>query len=77
MYSGMPQEGLNAREVTNKMDRNSGDHACGHCGKVYNPYIGDRFWSGHFPCTRASECKNDGGLHDTLCNSCHRQMVRE
>ncbi|WP_165874968.1 hypothetical protein [Natrarchaeobius oligotrophus] len=47
---------------------------CGYCGKVYNPYIRDRFWSGTFVVP-----DDDGGTKtvDTLCNEHHRQFVRE
>lgn len=55
-----------------------GGTSCQHCGRVYNPYIGDRFWSGgDYPCDDAEACETDGGIHDTVCDDCHRELVRE
>lgn len=52
------------------------DAACDHCGKVYAPGW-DRFWSGGgWECTAPDECETNGGVHDTLCDDCHRDLVR-
>jgi hypothetical protein len=51
-----------------------GGSACGHCGKVYNPYLGDRFWSAReYPCHNPDGCETGGGVHDMLCDDCHRE----
>lgn len=49
------------------------ESTCDRCGKVYNPYVGDRFWSGTFV-----EDSPDGGRSEygTLCDNCHRDVVR-
>jgi len=46
---------------------------CERCGRVYNPYLGDRFWSGSF-----TERVPDGTVsnYHTLCDDCHRDVVR-
>ena len=55
-----------------------GGNVCQHCGKVYNQYLGDRFWAGgDYPCNDPEECENDGGVHDVVCDDCHRDLVRE
>jgi hypothetical protein len=54
-----------------------GSNACGHCGKVYNPYIGDRFRAGRFPCTAPAECETGEDMHDVLCEDCHRSLIRD
>jgi hypothetical protein len=41
---------------------------CDRCGKLYNEFLGDRFWSGEF-----SEGES---VYETLCDSCHRIVVR-
>lgn len=52
--------------------------ACGYCGKVYNPYLGHRFWS-----IRDEDAyvvpDDEGGTKrvTTLCDRHHRQFVRE
>lgn len=45
------------------------DSACDACGKVFNPYLGDRFWSGNWVI--------NGRPMNTLCDSCHRDHIRE
>lgn len=49
------------------------DTTCDRCGRVYNPFIGDRFWSGEF-----NETAPDGitATYETLCDDCHRDVVR-
>lgn len=42
---------------------------CDWCGKVYNEYLGDRFWSGFFEGPNGEEL-------DLLCDDCHRVLVR-
>lgn len=55
-----------------------GGVSCDHCGRVYNPYIGDRFWSAlSYQCTAPDECQTGGGEHTTLCDDCHRNLIRE
>lgn len=44
------------------------DTKCDECGKVYNEYLGDRFWSGSWIV--------DGRVFNTLCDDCHRELVR-
>ena len=48
---------------------------CDHpdCDKVYNPYVGDRFWSGTYHVTVNGESRE----FDTLCDKHHRELVRE
>ena len=41
---------------------------CDSCGKVYNPYLGQRFWSGCWTIA--------GEVFETLCDNCHRELVR-
>lgn len=53
------------------------ESSCDHCGKVYNPMWGDRFWSGSWACSAPDTCEGGGGVHETLCNDCHRTLVRE
>lgn len=47
---------------------------CDRCGKVYNEYLGDRFWSGDFEWEAPDGAVERG---DTLCDDCHRDVVRE
>jgi hypothetical protein len=47
--------------------------SCDHCGKVYNPYIGHRFWSGTYHVTVDGEQVT----YETLCDQHHRELVRE
>lgn len=42
---------------------------CEVCGKVYNRFLGDRFWSGTY--------ETPEGRKETLCDNCHRTLVRE
>lgn len=49
------------------------DVVCDHCGKVYNEYIGDRFWSGSYEVEVAGETRH----YETLCDQHHRELVRE
>lgn len=53
--------------------KNMTDTSCDRYGRVYNAYLGDRYWSGTF-----TELAPDGTLaeYSTLCDSCHRQVVR-
>jgi len=46
---------------------------CDRCGDVYNEYTDDRFWSGSW-----TEEAPDGTVaeHQTLCDDCHRDVVR-
>lgn len=50
-----------------------GHGACDRCQKVYNPFLGDRFWSGEY-----HETLSDGTTvkYTLLCNGCHRDVVR-
>lgn len=41
---------------------------CGNCGKVYNKYLGDRFWGGGY--------EVDGEKFELLCDNCHRNLIR-
>lgn len=47
--------------------------ACDRCGRVHNPFLGERFWSGQF-----TEVAPDGTAaeYETLCDDCHRSVVR-
>lgn len=47
------------------------DTTCDRCGKVYNEYLGDRFWSGGF-----SEVPGTEVDYETLCDDCHREVAR-
>lgn len=47
--------------------------ACDRCGRVYNPYHGDRFWSGSWAETAPDETRAE---YETLCDDCHRDVVR-
>jgi len=49
------------------------ESTCDRCGAVYNPYLGDRFWSGKW-----TETAGDGttATYETLCDDCHRTVVR-
>jgi hypothetical protein len=53
--------------------KNMNDPSCDRCGKVYNPYVGHRFWFG-----RWNETADDGteATYETLCNGCHRSVAR-
>ena len=46
---------------------------CDRCEESYSKYEGVRFWSGHWA-ERTSEGWKE---YDTLCNDCHRALVRE
>jgi hypothetical protein len=46
---------------------------CDRCGLVYNRFLGMRFWSGEY-------VEVVDGVHKvylTLCDDCHRDVVRE
>lgn len=47
--------------------------ACDRCGRVYNKYLGDRFWSGSY-----TEYADDGtsAVYEFLCDDCHREVAR-
>lgn len=55
------------------MPNENGQTRCDRCGKVFNPYLGDRFWSGTWMVDA-----DDGSvdIYNTLCNDCHRTVVR-
>ena len=46
---------------------------CDRCQKSRSPYERDRFWSGNY-----TEQLNDGTVehYETLCDDCHRDIVR-
>jgi hypothetical protein len=46
---------------------------CDRCEAEYNPYVGDRFWSGTYTITVDGESQTV----ETLCDDCHREVVRE
>lgn len=47
--------------------------SCDVCGRVYNPFIGDRFRSSRFAVEDVDGCT----LHlETLCEDCHRTHVK-
>jgi hypothetical protein len=46
---------------------------CDRCKNSYSPLDRMRFWSGHWTERVGGEYKE----YDTLCNDCHRQLVRE
>lgn len=56
----------------------AGDSSCGHCGRIYNPYLGNHFWSGMgYEWTPPAECESHGDVQEVLCDDCHRKLVRE
>ncbi|UTF55959.1 hypothetical protein [Natronosalvus rutilus] len=43
---------------------------CDACGKVYNQFLGDRFWAGRYDVPGYDETL------ETLCDKCHRKLIR-
>lgn len=45
---------------------------CDRCGRVYNRFLGDRFWSGTFQ----EQTETGTETYETLCDDCHRVVAR-
>lgn len=62
-----------SQEVLKMPEDDNGETVCEYCGRVYNQWLGDRFWSGSWTVTA-----DDGTsvTYNILCDGCHRDLVR-